>query len=387
MNYIDKSLRKLVSVKKPAPKIISLFSGCGGLDLPFHKSGYDLVWANDFDESSCRTFERNISKNIVHDSIENIDIDSIPDADIVVGGFPCQDFSQIWKKPGLDGTRGNLYTYFAEIVRKKTPKIFIAENVRGLLSANKGLAMETIIKDFRSLNPGYLVIPKLVNFSSYGLSQVRERVLIFGIRKDTAFNISFPAYTHGKNKLPLTTSKIGLKNISPKVLNQEHMNIQPRTIEILKRIPAGGNFTAIDKNDPYYVKGMISHVYRRLHPDEPSKTIIASGGGGTWGYHYPEPRALTNRERARLQGFPDDFVFEGKFGEIRKQIGNAVPPAGIFQFVNSITDYFNGDYESFDLNKIDEHISQISIKNLMAKSNSDFNFYASDLIDDNLFTS
>lgn len=85
MNYIDKSLRKLVSVKKPAPKIISLFSGCGGLDLPFHKSGYDLVWANDFDESSCRTFERNISKNIVHDSIENIDIDSIPDADIVVG--------------------------------------------------------------------------------------------------------------------------------------------------------------------------------------------------------------------------------------------------------------------------------------------------------------
>ena len=185
----------------------------------------------------------------------------------------------------------------------------------------------------------------------------------------------------------LSNPEIGLKNIGSKVLNQEHMNIQPRTVEILKRIPPGGNFTAIDKNDPYYVKGMISHVYRRLHPDEPSKTIIASGGGGTWGYHYPEPRALTNRERARLQGFPDDFVFEGKFGEIRKQIGNAVPPAGIFQFVNSITDYFNGDYDSFDLNKIDKYVSGISIKDLMRKSNSNLDFNASDLMDDNLFTS
>ena len=355
MNYVDKSLRKIVAVKKSPPKIISLFSGCGGLDLPFHKSGYELVWANDFDESSCRTFRRNISENIVHDSIESVDIDSIPSADIVLGGFPCQDFSQIWKKPGLNGTRGNLYTYFAEIVRKKTPKIFIAENVRGLLSANKGLAIETIINDFRALKPGYLVIPKLVNFSSFGLPQIRERVLIFGIRKDTNFDLSFPAYTHGKNKLPLTSAKTGLEGIGPKVLNQEHMNIQPRTIEILKRIPAGGNFTAIDKDDPYYVKGMISHVYRRLNPDEPSKTIIASGGGGTWGYHYPEPRALTNRERARLQGFPDDFIFDGKFGEIRKQIGNAVPPAGIIHFVNSITEYFNGDNMSFDLNKIDNH--------------------------------
>lgn len=387
MSYIEKSFKKIISVKDPSPKIISLFSGCGGLDLPFHRSGYNLVWANDFDESSCQTFEKNISKNIVNDSIENVDIDSIPDADIVLGGFPCQDFSQIWKKPGLDGTRGNLYTYFAEIVRKKTPKIFIAENVRGLLSANKGLAIETIIKDFRSLKPGYLVIPKLVNFSSYGLPQIRERVLIFGIRKDTDFDISFPAYTHGNNKLPLTPSKIGLKNIGSKVPNQEHMNIQPRTIEILKRIPPGGNFTAIDKNDPYYVKGMISHVYRRLNPDEPSKTIIASGGGGTWGYHYPEPRALTNRERARLQGFPDSFIFEGKFGEIRRQIGNAVPPVGIIHFVNSITEFFNGKHKSYDLNEIDRHISQISIKKLMSKSNSDFDFNASDLMNDDLFVS
>ena len=132
---------------------------------------------------------------------------------------------------------------------------------------------------------------------------------------------------------------------------------------------------------------MISHVYRRLNPDEPSKTIIASGGGGTWGYHYPEPRALTNRERARLQGFPDDFIFDGKFGEIRKQIGNAVPPAGIIHFVNSITEYFNGDNMSFDLNKIDNHISQMPIKDLMTQSNSDFNFNASDLMNAGLFNS
>lgn len=106
------------------------------------------------------------------------------------------------------------------------------------------------------------------------------------------------------------------------------MKIMPRTKEILAKIPEGGNFTDIPKDDPHYVKGVISHVYRRIHRSEPAKTLIASGGGGTWGYHFPEPRALTNRERARLQSFPDWFIFSGTFGEIRRQIGNAVRVRG-----------------------------------------------------------
>ena len=380
MNYIDKSFDKLIKLKSQQPKIISLFSGCGGLDLPFHKAGYKLVWANDNDEGSCLTFANNISKKIVYKRIEEIDINLLPNCDIILGGFPCQDFSQIWKKPGLQGTRGILYTYFAQTIKEKSPKIFIAENVKGILSANKGLAIQTIVEDFRKLKPGYIVIPKLVNFSEYGLPQIRERVLIFGFRKDLNFNFYFPPATHGNNKLKMVSSKSGLRNIKKTTKNQEHMKIMPRTIEILKKIPAGGNFTAIDKNDPLYVKGMISHVYRRLHPNEPSKTIIASGGGGTWGYHYPEHRALTNRERARLQGFPDDFIFSGKFGDIRKQIGNAVPPVGIVHFVNSISNYFQSNYKKTDLNKIDRKIKHLTIKELMLKTNSKSGFYLSDLL-------
>jgi DNA (cytosine-5)-methyltransferase 1 len=95
---------------------------------------------------------------------------------------------------------------------------------------------------------------------------------------------------------------------------------------MLKLIPEGGNFTSIPKESPYYVKGMISHVYRKLDRNKPSKTIIAGGGGGTWGYHFEEPRPLTNRERARLFGYPDDFIFQGSITEVRRQIGNSVPP-------------------------------------------------------------
>jgi DNA (cytosine-5)-methyltransferase 1 len=99
------------------------------------------------------------------------------------------------------------------------------------------------------------------------------------------------------------------------------------------------NFTDIPKDSPHYVKGMISHVYRRLHPEKPSTTIIAAGGGGTWGYHYEEPRPLTNRERARLFGYPDDFIFEGTITEVRKQIGNSVPPSGILPFAKQIKSF------------------------------------------------
>jgi DNA (cytosine-5)-methyltransferase 1 len=108
--------------------------------------------------------------------------------------------------------------------------------------------------------------------------------------------------------------------------NNEKLKIKPRTEKIISLIPPGGNFTSIPESSEYYVKGMISHVYRRLHPNKPSTTIIAGGGGGTWGYHFDEPRPLTNRERARLFGYPDDFIFQGSTTEVRRQIGNSVPP-------------------------------------------------------------
>jgi len=370
-SYVSRAFRDLeVHEWGMPPKLISLFAGCGGLDYPFHKAGFETVYVNEFNKDAAETFENNFGIEVDCRPIEDVEIDRLPKADLVVGGFPCQDFSQIWKRPGLKGTRGNLYTYFLEVVGSTKPKAFVAENVLGILTANKGMAINQIIDDFSSIAPGYVVIPKVYNFADFGVPQVRQRVILVGIRLDTKFNFVHPVGKFGTGKRPHVGSAIALAGLNDSSQNMEHMKIAPRTREILKRINPGGNFTDIPKDDPYYVKGMISHVYRRLHPDKPSMTLIAGGGGGTWGYHYSEPRALTNRERARLQGFPDDFVFSGKFGEIRRQIGNAVPPVGVIQLVNQISHLFTGDYEKQDLSGLYEMMREMptSEKLKLAKS-------------------
>ena len=131
---------------------------------------------------------------------------------------------------------------------------------------------------------------------------------------------------------------------------------------MLELIPEGGNFTDIPKNNPLYVKGMISHVYRRIDRNAPAKTIIAAGGGGTWGYHYPEPRPLTNRERARLQSFPDDFKFMGNVTEVRRQIGNAVPPVGVRAVAKRLLPLFTGNYTPIDLKDQYDYLKTLSVK-------------------------
>ena len=347
-----------------APKIVSLFSGCGGLDLGFHQRGYKTVWANDSDLWAAKTFTHNFGKVMHCADIETIDpyTDTIPACDLILGGFPCQDFSMIWKRPGLNAERGNLYKSFLRFVDAKKPKAFVAENVKGLLSANKHKAIKTIIKDFENIEPGYLVKVQLYNFAEYGVPQFRERVMIVGIRKDTGFDFVHPEPTHGDGKIPLVTSGQALEGVEDIELNNEHMNSKPKTVEMLKLIPEGGNFRDIPETHPLYVRGMISHVYRRIHRNEPSKTIIAAGGGGTWGYHYPEPRPLTNRERARLQSFPDDFLFLGNITEVRRQIGNAVPPKGVHVLADTLALLFSGRYEKQDLYELSNRLEKLSIK-------------------------
>jgi DNA (cytosine-5)-methyltransferase 1 len=358
------SLERLKPTWEKPPQLISLFSGCGGMDLPFKMAGFEVVWAIDSNKYACETFKRNISPVITHNSIEKINIkQEVPDADLIIGGFPCQDFSLIWKRYGLDVERGNLYTYFREFVKQKKPKAFVAENVKGLLSANNHQAIKQIIQDFENIEPGYLVKPKLYNFADYGVPQFRQRVLLVGIQMDTGFNFVHPQPEYGPNRNnPYRTAGEALKNVEAVLDNNKHHKIQPRTVEILNRIQPGGNFADIPKDSPYYVKGMISHVYRRIHPDKPSSTIIAGGGGGTWGYHYLEPRSLTNRERARLQTFPDDFVFEGSTTEVRRQIGNAVPPQGIAAVVEALIPLFKGDYPKVDLYEMSKKLQGMSIQ-------------------------
>lgn len=303
----------------------SLFAGCGGMDLGFLLEGFSIKWANDFNHWACETYKKNFGPHIIEGDVAKLNFDELGSCDVMLGGFPCQDFSMIWKRKGLTSDRGNLYRHFVRAVTEKKPKVFIAENVKGLLTANEGKAIRQITEDFSQA--GYRLQVNLVNFANYGAPQLRERVLIIGIRNDLKREFVMPAPTHDRTSW--VGAKQALKGVEKVPYNNEAVGTKPETIEKLKLIPPGGNFSDIPKRSKYYVKGMISHVYRRLHPDKPSTTIIAGGGGGTWGYHYEEPRPLTNRERARLFGYPDDFVFVGSVAEVRRQIGNSVPPVAI----------------------------------------------------------
>jgi len=334
--------QKAAATKKPGPKkkvhrVASLFSGSGGMDLGFKQTGFEVLWANDVNHWACETFRKNFGDHITEGSITGVKDSDIPACDIILGGFPCQDFSMIWKRMGLKTERGNLYRQFVRIVVAKQPKMFVAENVKGLLSANKGKAVGQIVSDFAEA--GYKVDVYPINFANYGAPQLRERVLIIGVRKDLNREFKLPEPTHTPETY--VTAKEALRDVEKVPHNNEHQNIAPSTVAKLRIIPPGGNFTDIPKDSPHYVKGMISHVYRRLHPDKPSTTIIAGGGGGTWGYHYKEPRPLTNRERARLFGYPDNFVFLGSIAEVRRQIGNSVPPAGIKPIAKAIKKFLD----------------------------------------------
>ena len=349
------------------PKVISLFSGCGGLDLGFHYEGYKIIWANDNNKYATQSFENYFGKDIIHcDDIAKInpyDKKAVPDCQLILGGFPCQDFSIIWKRPGLNGERGNIYKEYLRFVDAKKPLAFIAENVKGLITIHNYKAIEQIINDFENIIPGYLIFPKLYNFADYGVPQFRERVILVGIRMDTCFDFKHPKPTHGpKADKPYLTSGEALKGAENAIYNNEHMHISKTTIERLMKIPKGGNFSCIAKDDPHYVKGMISHVYRRIDPDKPAMTVIAAGGGGTHGYYFPEPRALTFRERARLQSFPDNFKFEGGPAEVRRQIGNAVPPQGVRSLAKALMNLFTKNYRPIDLKKKSEELKMIPIK-------------------------
>lgn len=315
-------------MEKKELKICSLFAGCGGLDLGFEqaehpKFKFKVVWANDNDEPACNTYRKNFpNSEVVCRDVWEYDLKNMPVCDVILGGFPCQDFSVLRKyRKGITTKRGLLYLKFVEAVKLKKPSVFVAENVKGILTANEGYAIKRITSDFRKL--GYHTRVRLIKFAEYGVPQKRERVIIVGIRDDLNGWFDWPEPTHKNNYV---SSKTALKNVEKIPHNNEKQKHPKKTIDMLRAIPPGGNY----KNLPEHlkVKGLMSNIYRRLHPDEPSTTIIANGGGGTWGYHYSEPRALTNRERARLQTFPDDFIFEGSMSEVRRQIGNAVPPLG-----------------------------------------------------------
>ena len=334
-------------------KIISTFTGAGGLDIGFHgdfsylgrnfpKLKFHTDVSLDINPDSCITIKDDVkyfkSTKVYNENIIDYDYKTInnDDYDVLLGGFPCVSFSVVGKQKGLkDDINGKLYESYAHYVEHFKPKVFLAENVKGILSANKGEAVKIIKQRFE--DTGYKLKIFLVNFADFGVPQLRQRVLFIGVRKDIKTEFIPPQFTH---KDEHTTVLEAFEDLNTNCVNHTFIKQLPTTTAKLEAIPEGGNFK--DLPEHLAVKGLMSNIYRKLDRNKPAYTVIASGGGGTWTYHYEEPRALTNRERARLQGFPDDLIFKGSNTEVRRQIGNAVPAVGIYPFAERIQNVLDG---------------------------------------------
>lgn len=318
-----------------------LFCGPGGLALGAIKSKFINIgveykikhaWANDYDADSCKTYARNICPEqkgtVICSDVRELNVLSLSPIDIFAYGFPCNDFSIVGEKKGFDGKFGPLYLYGVSVLNHFKPKFFIAENVSGLTSANEGKAFKKILADLKYAGNGYELTAHLYKFEDYGIPQMRHRLIIVGVDKnlDKVFHVPAP---FSFNRPMTAREAIETPPIQENALNNERTTQSQKVIERLNYTKPGENAWSTDI--PVHLRlnvknARMSQIYRRLHPDKPAYTITGSGGGGTHGYHWKEPRALTNRERARLQTFPDDFLFEGSKESVRKQIGMAVSP-------------------------------------------------------------
>lgn len=343
-----------------------LFCGPGGLAIgattaSIENPEYKIVhqWANDYDQNTCNTYIRNICPDrpesvICHDirSLNLEDLYKIGEIDALAFGFPCNDFSVVGEQKGFDGKFGPLYTYGIQVLKACKPKWFLAENVGGLQSANEGKAIQVIFNAMREA--GYRIYPNLYKFEEYGVPQARHRVIIVGIRDDLPYEFKIPSTAPYSNVDVSCQNAIENPPIPVDASNNERTAQSAIVIERLNHILPGQNaFTAdLPEHLRLNVRGaQISQIYKRLDPAKPAYTVTGSGGGGTHIYHWAEPRALTNRERARLQTFPDDYIFEGNKESVRKQIGMAVPARGAKVIFEAILKTFAGiPYESMNPN-------------------------------------
>jgi DNA (cytosine-5)-methyltransferase 1 len=338
-------------------KLAEMFCGPGGLAWGAKSAVVSTnkavalvepLWANDIDADTCRTYARNIHpdkpERVFCGPIQEINLNKIPKFDAFAYGFPCNDFSIVGEQKGFDGTYGPLYTYGVKAITLRNPKWFMAENVSGIQSANDGNAFRQILHDLENAGTGYQLTTNLYKFECYGVPQYRHRMVIVGIRKDLNLEFKVPAPTTPFNHIS-SRKAIEEPPITTDAANNETTRQSDLVVERLKHIPPGENawYEGIPSQLRLNVRGAkLSQIYKRLHPDKPAYTITGSGGGGTHGYHWVENRALTNRERARLQTFPDSFIFEGPKESVRRQIGMAVPPQGAKVIIEAILKTFLG---------------------------------------------
>ena len=344
-------------------KLGELFCGpgglaCGALKAKSLDEKHSIVheWANDYDRDTCETYRYNICRDrpetVYQEDIRKFDMEKLTPIDALAFGFPCNDYSVVGEQKGMDGVFGPLYSFGVKALHKFKPMWFLAENVGGLRNANDGRAFIKILDDLKA--EGYKITPHLYKFEQYGIPQARHRIIIIGIRDDIDVEYKVPSpvpYSSINN-----TCRNAIENppIPPDALNNERTRQSETVIKRLKHILPGQNaFTADLPEDLKLnvVGAKISQIYKRLEPDKPAYTVTGSGGGGTHIYHWAEPRALTNRERARLQTFPDTYTFMGSKESVRKQIGMAVPSRGAQIIFEAVLNSFAGiKYESIKAN-------------------------------------
>lgn len=287
--------------------VASLFCGAGGLDMGFENKGFHTVWANDSDEDACKTHKSWSNADIICERIENIDFNTVPKTDVILGGFPCQGFSLSGPRK-IDDSRNTLYKYFVKLVEEKKPYCFVAENVKGLLTLGEGKIFEAIIEDFS--NKGYDVYHQILNASDFGVPQDRQRVILIGFKK----NLEVKEFT----KFIPIKDKVTIKDVLEKLPkpNQEEICSAPYSSRYMSR-----NRKRDWNHQSFTIPAMAKQV--PLHPSSPDmeridKDLWKFGDGRI-------TRRFSWREAALIQTFPPDLEFYGDLTSKYKQIGNAVP--------------------------------------------------------------
>lgn len=298
-------------------KIVSLFSGAGGLDLGLLDAGHEIIWANDIFLDAAATYRANIGNHIDTRDIRTIPSSEIPPCDVVVGGFPCQGFSIANWGRSSDDPRNQLFREMVRVVRDKNPRYIIGENVRGLLSMEKGKALEEIEKTFAGATPtGYRMRHQLVNAADFGVPQLRMRLIIVGVRNDQPELTAFPlSPTHAEPALAFLSGLLPWKPVGEALAHFPE--------------PEVGSDIPNHQCSRYKLRfnGHLGH--RFVDPMRPAQTVTARGDdrGGVVVLHHPNnKRRMTARELAAVQSFPDSFVFSGTKTSAYRQIANAVPP-------------------------------------------------------------
>lgn len=308
---------------------VELFAGAGGLAIGLEDAGFNSVGLVELDKNACHTLSTNRPNwNVIEEDIVKVAEEGIRkyigniDVDLLSGGYPCQSFSYAGKRLGLNDVRGTMFYYYAKILEQLNPKVFLAENVKGLLTDDNGRTLQTMIDVFSDL--GYSVKYKLLNAWDYGVSQKRERLFIIGVRNDININYRYPKKFDYK-----PTLKDALKDV-PKSVGSKYPEKKKLVLDL---VPPGGCWVNLPEDiakeymgKSFYSGGGKRGMARRISWDEPCLTLTCSPAQKqTERCHPDETRPFTVREYARIQSFPDTWDFPVSISSAYKQIGNAVP--------------------------------------------------------------